>query len=118
MILLAIPEAVRSEIGSAATVDYDSIRTLSISVNPDDGTLSMRFELFVSSDAAKPPFRGSYDVDAQASTAEIKIERLAFETGVTLSPAQAAAAQATLDSHRDTVEGSVISFGLADGTQQ
>ena len=87
-ILLTVAEAVRSEVGSTTTASYDSIRTLSITVDPQNEILNARFELFVSSDAAKPALSGSYDLDAASGVGTIRIERLGIETGVTLTAGQ------------------------------
>lgn len=117
-VVLTTPEAVRSELGGSSTVNYDRIRTLSISVNPVSDTVTASFELYASSDAARPPFRGTYRVDATASTASIEIERLGVETGLTLTGPQAAATVTFIDDFVATVEGSMDTFGLVAGTQQ
>ena len=117
-VLLTIPEAVRSEIGGTGTVNYDKIRTISIEVRPGDNTVVARIEIFASSDAAQPAYAGTYTLDATASTAKLEIPGLGFQTGLTLSGAQATSVIDSIDAHRDNVEDSMISFGVVDGTQQ
>ncbi len=117
-IVLTLPESVRSELGAATTVNYDRIRTLSVRVEPGSDILVANIEIFASSDAAQPAYRGTYTVDANAGTATLRIDRLGFETGLTLSPGQRTAVITNIDQHRDNVENSMISFGVVDGTQQ
>lgn len=117
-IVLTIPEAVRSEIGGTGTVNYDKIRTISIRVDPQDNILVADVEIFASSDAAQPAYRGTYAVDTASSTARLEIPGLGFQTGLTLSGAQVASVVSAIDAFRDDVEGSMISFGVVDGTQE
>lgn len=117
-VVLTTPESVRSEIGGGATVTYEEIRTSSICVSPVGNTMSMQFELFDAQDAARPPFNGTYFVNADALVASLRIDGIGFETGKTLTAGQATAAINVINSHVDTVEGSMVSFGLVDGTQQ
>jgi hypothetical protein len=53
-VVLTLPEEIRSELGATTTVQYDRIRTLGISVDPQAETVRVQFELFVSSDNSKP----------------------------------------------------------------
>ena len=76
----------------------------------------MNFELFASSDAARPAYRGRYSV--QGSVAEVEIAELGFNTGLTLGAGQVAAVASAIASHVAQVEGSLVSFGLVDGVQQ
>jgi hypothetical protein len=114
-ITLTTPEAVRSEVGGTATVNYDRIRILTITCSPDGDTVVAAFELFASSDAARPPYRGTYRVDATATTASIEIPGLGINTGITLSGPQAANVVAFIDDLVGTIEGSMDTFGLVDG---
>jgi hypothetical protein len=117
-ILLTVAELVRSEIGGTGTAAYDTIRTVSITVNPQDNTLFSRFELFVSADGSKPALSGEYQLDVASGVGTIRIERLGLETGVTLTQPQKDGIITNIDAHRDTTENSMVSFNMVDGTQQ
>ena len=117
-IVLTIPESVRSEIGGPGTVEYDKIRTISIEVRPQDNTVIANVEIFASSDAAQPVYRGTYTVDANAPTAHLQIPGLGFQTGLTLTGPQATGVTNSIDSHRDNIEDSMVLFGVVDGTQE
>ena len=117
-IVLTIPESVRSEIGGTGTVEYDKIRTVSIRVDPQNNILIANVEIFASSDNAQPAYAGTYAVDTGAATARLEIPGLGFQTGLTLSPPQVTSVINAIDAFRDDVEGSTISFGVVDGTQE
>jgi len=117
-IVLTVPEAVRSEIGGSGTVNYDRIRTLNISVDPQANVMEAQIEIYASSDNAQPAYRGTYSVDADAQTARLEIPSLGFQTGLTLTPAQATTVINAIDDHRDNIENSMIAFGVVAGTQQ
>jgi len=117
-IVLTIPESVRSEIGGTGTVNYDKIRTVSIRVDPQSNILIADVEIFASSDNAQPAYAGTYAVDTGSSTARLEIPGLGFQTGLTLSGAQVTSVINAIDAFRDDVEGSTISFGVVDGTQE
>lgn len=117
-IVLTVPEAVRAEIGAATTVNYDRIRVTNISTNPQDNSVNVSFELFVSSDGARPALRGQYSISVNDSSARIQVEGLGIDTGVTLNAGQRTTVISNVDQHRDNVENSMISFGLVDGSQQ
>ena len=115
-VVLTIPEAVPSQLGGNATVDYDRVRTLSIMVSPVDNSVVMQFELYASSDAARPPFPGTYIV--RNGVASIEVEGVRKHTGVTLTNPQNNSVANAIDSHVAQVENSMISFGLVPGVQQ
>jgi len=117
-VALTTAEQIRSEVGGTATIAYDRIRTLSITVDAVNDTMRMSFELYASSDAAAPAYRGSYDVDAASNTAKVKIERIGFEGGITISAGQATSVTNSIASIVADVESSMAQFGLANGTQQ
>lgn len=117
-VVLTIPEQVKAEVGGTATVNYDRIRTTSITVEPQNNTIEMRFELFVSTDAAMPAYVGTYVIDAAAQTASIRIDRLGFEAGITLTTPQTNSVINNINAHVQNVENSMITFGVVDGTQQ
>jgi hypothetical protein len=115
---LTVPESVRSEIGGSGTANYDKIRTTRIEVDPQDNTLFATIEIYSSSDAALPAYEGTYIVNTESSQARLEIPGLAFQTGLTLTAPQVTSVINSIDSHRDNVESSMISFGVVDGTQE
>jgi hypothetical protein len=116
-ITLTVTEQVRSKIGASGTIGYDTIRATSIRVDPQENTLYIEFELYVAGDNAKPSYSGTYEVDTGTGIAKMRIPGLGIDTGVTLTPQQNTGVVNNIDSHRDNVENSMISFGLVDGTQ-
>lgn len=117
-IVLTIPEAVRSEIGAATTIGYDTLRMQDIRVNVQNNTVSADFELFVNGDNSKPVLSGIYTIDTSNDTAKLRVDALGIDTGYTLSVGQRNGVISNIDAHRDNIENSMISFGLVDGTQQ
>jgi|GEM_PF-5063699 len=115
-VVFTTPELVRSEIGGSGVAAYDQIRTLSIRIDPVNGSIDHRFEVFDSTDAARPAFPGQYTVSG--GTAELRVDDVGLRSGLTLSAGQQTAVQSAIDSYVAQVEGSMISFGLVDGVQQ
>lgn len=102
--------------GGAGNVGYDSIRTTRIIVDPQANTVQVRVEVFVSTDSSRPIHTGTYTIDT--AKARFVVETMGFDQSVGLTPAQASALISTLDSHRQTMEQSMVSLGLVDGTVQ
>ena len=115
-VTLTAPEQIRSTVGGGQTVPYDKIRTININIQPQEGRVVVRFELYSSTDNALPPYQGVYESDAVTGVSRLRIERLGVDTGITLTNPQKDAVTNAIAGYVAQVEGSMVSFGLVDGS--
>jgi hypothetical protein len=117
-ILLTTPEVRRATLGSSATVSYDRFRVTQILIRPQANTVTVSFEVFVSTSSAKPPIGGTYTIDATALTASLSVPDMGFSQVVAITAAQGNSVTTNIAALKSQLETSAVNFGLVAGTVQ